>query len=101
MKDIIGVICDGTMRAAAGMTHKFGKLEALSESDPDRHADLMCAKLREVLEAEMQNVLIQLKKMAEAQVGEAWLRAWVAVECQRLALKASEAVLTELSGEEK
>ncbi len=100
MADIIQIICDGTLHAAAKLLPEFPKAFALAKAEPDKQASLVCDQLREVLKAEVPTVLEGLKDAVDTTVGQKWVETLLQAECIRMATVALRQVEESLGGEE-
>ena len=90
--DLIQVLCQGSMMAAALRMENFPKLNA-----SDNKCKLVSDALKLVLEVKLPAFLNgELKEATEANIGEGWLRKLVNVECNRWAIDALKMVEKEL-----
>ena len=85
--DIVTVLCEGTMKAAALHLHeneKFAELKADSRCNA-----LMAGGIREILNQEMKPFIdVELKDCLESGMGEGWLRKSMNVQCNEWGLEA-------------
>ena len=92
MMDLIQVLCQGSMKAAALRMENFPKVDARG----DKHK-LVSDALKTVLQVKMPDFInTELNEATEANIGEGWLRKLVNVECNRWAIDALKMVEKEL-----
>lgn len=86
--DAVGILCEGTMRAAALIIQsRHIDHRAL---DPD--CTRITAALRQTLRENLEATLEEWREALDARPGEAWLRELLNAQCNSLALKALESL---------
>ena len=90
--DLIQVLCQGSMMAAALRMDDFPKLNA-----SDDKCKLVSDALKMVLKVKMPDFInTELNEATEANIGEGWLRKLVNAQCNRWAIDALKMVEKEL-----
>jgi len=90
--DLIQVLCQGSMTAAALRMDDFPKLNA-----SDDKCKLVSDALKMVLKVKMPDFInTELNEATEANIGEGWLRKLVNAQCNRWAIDALKMVEKEL-----
>jgi len=90
--DLIQVLCQGSMKAAALRMEDFPKLNASEDK-----CKLVSDALKLVLEVKLPTFLNgELKEATEANIGEGWLRKMLNAQCNRWAIDALKMVEKEL-----
>lgn len=90
--DLIEVLCEATKTAAVLHLERFPKVEARED-----RGRLITDALKKVLGEEMPGYINgELKAAAESNVGEAWIRRLVNVQCNKWALDALKMVEAEI-----
>ena len=102
MTDLIEAITTGTMKVAASIgSERFPALHRVREArGMDWYCDVLSGSLRQVVKADINQVMDGLKEGLEANAGELWLRKMLNVECNRMALDALKILDEEVWDEE-
>jgi hypothetical protein len=87
MKDLIGVLTQGTMLAAVSMVYKTNRFPYLKALGLDS-SEVISGHLRETLKKELPACMAEWRSAVEANLSESWLRECVNLQCNKIALEA-------------